>query len=315
MGIDCTDLSTDSLVKYKTLPTWSETTLPKTFQTKHNTKAGTWGKITIEAGQLQYESLDEAGAVLATTVLTPDHCDFLIAPGVWHRVEPLGEVQCFVEFYCQPQDYFQKKHQVAAPHRDVKQLMEGFLSDHFLAGYSLADYSDLNILDLGCGKGRNATYLYALNHRVTALDKNVSSIAALQEIIRVEKATERFQAHCYDIESADIGDRTHPKEPYDLIICTVVFQFLRPESISAVIADMQAHTIEGGHHFIIAPVSSSASPCPINFSSTFAPQELKNYYAHWQVLSYQEQPGTFHRKDSNGQPIQAVFATLLARKR
>ena len=305
MSIEYTDLNTDSLVKYKTLPTWSETTLPKTFQTQHNTKAGTWGKITIEAGQLQYDSLDETGAVLSTTILTPNHRNFFIAPGAWHRVKPLAEVQCFVEFYCQPQDYFQKKHQVAAPHRDVKQLMAG----------PLADYSDLNILDLGCGKGRNATYLYALNHRVTALDKNVRSIEALQAIIQVEKAAERFHAHCYDIESAALYDRTNPKERYDLIISTVVFQFLRPESLSAVITDMQTHTKDGGHHFIIAPVSSPASPCPIDFPSTFAPQELQNYYAHWQVLNYQEQPGTFHRKDSNGQPIQASFATLLARKK
>ncbi|MEL6492343.1 MAG: hypothetical protein AAFV85_09035 [Cyanobacteria bacterium J06634_6] len=73
-----------------------------------------------------------------------------------------------------------------------------------------------------------------------------------------------------------------------LIISTVVFQLLRPESLSSVIADMQDHTKDGGYHFIIT---------------------------HWQVLSYQEQPGTFHRKDNNGHPIQAVFATLLACKR
>ena len=77
---------------------------------------------------------------------------------------------------------------------------------------------------------------------------------------------------------------------------------------------MQAHTKSGGHHFIIAPVSSLGAPCPIDFPSTFAPQELRNYYADWQILSYQEQPGTFQRQDSNGQPIKAVFTTLLARK-
>ncbi|MBE9064663.1 methyltransferase domain-containing protein [cf. Phormidesmis sp. LEGE 11477] len=220
-------------------------------------------------------------------------------------MKPLGELRCFVEFYCHPQAYFQKKYQFAAPHRDVQRLVEG----------SLADCSSLNILDLGCGKGRNATYLYALKHRVTALDKNISAIESLQSIIQRERAAERFQAHCYDIESAALRKHCDPDNHYDLILSTVVLQFLRGEFLSAVIVDMQAHTKSGGHHFIIAPVSSPDFSCPIDFPSTFAPQELPNYYTDWQLLNYQEQPGTFHRKDSNGQPIKAVFATLLARKR
>lgn len=297
--------NTDSLVKYKTLPPWTETTLPASFQTRHNTKPGTWGKITVEAGQLQYDSLNEAGAVISSNIITADRHDFFVSPEAWHRVKPLGDLRCLVEFYCQPQDYFQKKYQFPAPHRDVQQLMEG----------PLAGRSDLNILDLGCGKGRNATYLYALQHRVTALDKNVSAIESLQRIIQLEKAAERFQAHGYDIESAALNEYCDAGNCYDLIISTVVFQFLRHGSLAAVISNMQAHTKRGGHHFIIVPVSSLGAPCPIDFPSTFASQELRNYYADWQVLSYQEQPGTFHRKDSNGQPIKAAFATLLARKK
>lgn len=300
---------TSSLVRYKTLPLWTEATLPKTFQTKHNTKPGTWGKITVEFGQLQYDALNEAGEVIASETITPAHRDFFIAPEAWHRVKPVGELRCFVEFYCRPQDYFPKKYQFAAPHRDVKKLMEE----------QLAEQSNLNILDLGCGKGRNAVYLYSLNHRVTALDKNVSAIESLQKIIQLEKAADRFQAYDYDIESATLREHCENDcengQPYDLIISTVVFQFLREETIAAVIDDMQAHTKGGGYHFIIAPVSSPISPCLIDFPSTFAPQELSNYYNDWQVLSYQEQLGTFHRKDSSDQPIQAVFATLLARKR
>ncbi|NJN74640.1 MAG: tellurite resistance methyltransferase TehB, partial [Limnothrix sp. RL_2_0] len=145
------------------------------------------------------------------------------------------------------------------------------------------------------------------------------AIESLQEIIQLEKAADRFQAYDYDIESATLrkyceNDCENGKL-YDLIISTVVFQFLREETIAAVIADMQAHTKGGGYHFIIAPVSSPTSPCPIDFPSIFAPEELSNYYNDWQILSYQEQSGTFHRKDGSGQPIQAVFATLLARKR
>ncbi|MEM6252296.1 MAG: SAM-dependent methyltransferase TehB [Cyanobacteria bacterium P01_D01_bin.156] len=290
---------THSLVKYKTLPLWTETTLPEAFKTQHNTKQGTWGKITVEAGQLQFDALSETGDLLSTDVITPEHTDFFISPQAWHRVKPLGPLRCFVEFYCQPEDYFQKKYQFAAPHREVRELVQG----------PLADQADMNILDLGCGKGRNATYLYALGHRVTALDRNADSISRLQTVMQTENVGDRFQARVYDIESAALSDR------YDLIISTVVFQFLQRSALSRVIENMQANTNAQGHHFIIAPVSSSEVPCPIDFPSTFAPQELRDYYSHWHICEYREELGTFHRKDSNGKPFEALFATLLAQKK
>ncbi|MFG6104193.1 SAM-dependent methyltransferase TehB [Leptothoe sp. EHU-05/26/07-4] len=294
-----TTATIDPLVKYKTLPIWAETTLPESFQTQHNTKPGTWGKITVLAGQLQYEALNEAGEILSSDIITPQHTDFFVSPGAWHRVKPLGPLQCFVEFYCRSEDYFQKKYHFAAPHRDIQALIQG----------PLADCQAMNILDLGCGKGRNSTYLYAKGHQVTALDKNTSAIQHLREIIQTEKVGDRFQARVHNIESAALDDY------YDLIISTVVFQFLRYKTLSHVIENMQAQTKLQGYNFIIAPVSSSEFPCPLKFPTTLVPQELHDYYKHWHICEYQEQVGKFHRKDSNGNPIESIFATLLAQKR
>lgn len=288
----------NSLIRYKTLPVWTETTLPQKFQTKHNTQVGTWGKIIVESGQLQYEALSETGEVQFTQIISPEHTDFFVSPGAWHCVRPLGPLRCFIEFYCKYEDYFQKKYKIAAPHRDVKTLILGPLRNH----------QDLNILDLGSGLGRNATYLYTLGHRVTALDKNADAIHRLQEIIRTENMGERFQAQVYDIESAALCDC------YDLIVSTVVFQFLNHNAISKVIENMQTQTNRQGYHFIIAPLSLSTFPCPIDFPSTFNSQELRNYYSHWRVCDYREEQGTFHRKDKNGNPFEATFATLLAQK-
>ncbi|MEO1352893.1 MAG: SAM-dependent methyltransferase TehB [Cyanobacteria bacterium J06635_15] len=291
-------LITDSLVKYKTLPLWTETTLPETFQTSHNIKPGTWAKIIVEAGKLQFDILDESGKILSTEIVTSQYTDFFVRPGAWHKVMPLGELRCFVEFYCRPEDYYQKKYHFAAPHRDVQALVQG----------RLASQKNIDILDLGCGKGRNATYLHTQGHRVTALDKNANAIKNLQEVIQKENAENTFQAHVYDIEAAAINNN------YDLIISTVVFQFLRRNTLDFVIENMQAQTNSDGYHFIIVPVSSSELPCPIDFPSIFAPQELHGHYAHWKICEYKEQLGTFHRKDSNGKPIETMFATLLAQK-
>lgn len=287
-----------TLVQYKQLPVWTEATLPKSLQTQHNTKPGTWAKIIVEAGQLQYDALNDAGERVSTTVITPEQREFWVSPEAWHRVKPLGALRCWVEFYCRPEDYFQKKYQFAAPHRDVQALIQG----------PLAGQTPLHILDLGCGKGRNATYLSALGHQVTGLDKNVEAIDHLQNVIQVEQIGDRFQVQVYDIESARLSDR------YDLILSTVVFQFLKPHTLAKVIQNMQAHTQAQGYNFIISPVSSPAFPCPIDFPSTFAPEELRNYYADWQIHDYREAPGTFHRKDSSGEPIEAMFATLCAKK-
>ncbi|MBE9066857.1 SAM-dependent methyltransferase TehB [Leptolyngbya cf. ectocarpi LEGE 11479] len=290
---------TDTLVKYKTLSPWTETTLPETFRTKHNTKPGTWAKITVQTGRLQYDALNAAGDILSTDIITSEHSDFFVEPGAWHKVTPLESLSCFVEFYCRLEDYYQKKYQFAAPHNDVRGLLQGLLSGN----------KKLNVLDLGCGKGRNATYLHAHGHRVTALDKNASSIHHLQTVIQQENVGNTFQAQVYDIETAALSD------DYDLIISTVVFQFLKAEALPRVIENMQAKTKPHGYNFIIAPVSSLEFPCPIDFPSTFAPQALLNYYSHWQICQYQEQLGTFHRKDSSGKPIESMFATLLAQKR
>ncbi|NEP76600.1 DUF1971 domain-containing protein [Okeania sp. SIO2G5] len=74
------------------------------------------------------------------------------------------------------------------------------------------------------------------------------------------------------------------------------------------------NTKQGTWGKIIAPVSSSAFPCPIDFPSTFSPQELRDYYSRWHIVDHQEQLGTLHRKDSNCNPYESMFATLLAQK-
>ena len=37
---------TNELICYKQMPVWTKDKLPKMFQEKHNTKVGTWGKLT-----------------------------------------------------------------------------------------------------------------------------------------------------------------------------------------------------------------------------------------------------------------------------
>ena len=47
------------------MPVWNKDTMPEAVQRKHNTKVGTWGKITVLKGTLKFIELTEDGEVLA----------------------------------------------------------------------------------------------------------------------------------------------------------------------------------------------------------------------------------------------------------
>lgn len=60
------------LLCYKRLPNWTATTLPEMVTQKHNTKVGTWAKLTILSGALYFYELDEEGQVTAEHLFTPE---------------------------------------------------------------------------------------------------------------------------------------------------------------------------------------------------------------------------------------------------
>ena len=60
---------TQKLIAYKRMPIWTKDTMPEALQRKHNTKVGTWGKITVLKGQLRFIELTEEGEEIASTSL------------------------------------------------------------------------------------------------------------------------------------------------------------------------------------------------------------------------------------------------------
>lgn len=84
---------------YKTLPEWTAETLPPGFRRKHNTRAGTWARLTVLEGALRFDFLEADGAVASSRVLTAASDPLVVAPGVWHRVDPAAEpLRCRLEF-------------------------------------------------------------------------------------------------------------------------------------------------------------------------------------------------------------------------
>jgi len=86
---------------YKRTATFTDTTVPKGLLREHTTKAGVWGLIHVEQGTLLYHVTDPR-RIPKTTQLTPDVAPGIIEPQILHQVEPVGDVQFYVEFHSVP---------------------------------------------------------------------------------------------------------------------------------------------------------------------------------------------------------------------
>jgi len=280
----------EKLVAYKRMPVWNKDTMPEAVQRKHNTKVGTWGKITVLKGTLKFIELTEEGEVLAEHLFEAGADNPMAQPQAWHRVEAAtDDVEWYLEFYCKPEDYFPKKYNSNPVHSEVLEAMD--------------TVKPCKALDLGCGQGRNALFLAQHGFDVTAVDQNELSLQSI-----VEQEDLEMPVGIYDINSASIG------QTYDFIVSTVVLMFLQADRIPAIIQNMQEQTSIGGYNLIVCAMDTEDYPCSVHFPFTFKEGELSNYYKDWELVKYNENPGHLHRRDENGNRIQLRFATMLAKK-
>lgn len=288
----------EKLLCYKQMPVWTKDTLPQMFQEKHNTKEGTWAKLTILKGELKFYVLTEEGDVVDTAIFNTENQPSFVEPQVWHKVEALSDdLECQLGFYCTPELYCAKKYNLTETHSDVVEAME------FVKGGKKA-------LDLGCGRGRNSLYLNLMGFDVKSVDYNEESVEFLNYMIEKE-CIKNIETSIYDINEATIGNQNGE---YDFIVSTVVMMFLNRDRIPAIIDNMQKNTKVGGYNLIVCAMSTDEYPCPMPFSFTFAEGELANYYKDWELVKYNEDLGHLHKTDANGNRIQLKFATMLAKK-
>lgn len=158
-----------------------------------------------------------------------------------------------------------------------------------------------DVLDMGCGTGRNALYLSQQGFNVTAVDNNPNAIQALQSVIAKE-GIENIDPRVYDINQAGLD------ADYGFIACTVTLMFLNPNRVDAALADMQAHTLPEGYNLIVCAMDTATHPCPIGFPFTLREGQLRQIYQGWEMVKYNEDLGTMH----NGAQLQ--FATMLTQK-
>ena len=81
------------------------------------------------------------------------------------------------------------------------------------------------------------------------------------------------------------------------------------ENLRTAIKDLNALSFDGEYD-----MDTDDFPCTVGFPFAFKPEELRNYYAGWALLKYNEDVGELHRTDASGKRIKLRFATMLARK-
>ncbi|MFD1261611.1 SAM-dependent methyltransferase TehB [Entomomonas asaccharolytica] len=281
----------EGLFCYKKMPVWTNTTIPKEFKEKHNTQQGTWAKLAILRGSLEFAILTEQGDMIEQFSFSADNQPPFIEPQQWHKIISCSnDLECQLGFYCKAEDYSHKKYDLTKTHSEVLEAAK--------------IVKPCKALDLGCGGGRNSLFLHLLGFDVTAVDQNIDR---LQEVVTKENL-QGIKVAPYNINEATITDN------YGFIFSTVVLMFLERVRIPTIIQNMQQHTDQGGYNLIVSAMSTEDFPCPVSFSFTFKENELKEYYQGWEIIKYNENIGELHRKDENGQRIKLRFATLLAKK-
>ncbi len=85
----------ENAVAYKKTEIFTQDTIPTRLLNQHNTKAGTWAKINVISGKLNYQILTSE---VENYILTPEEPG-IVEPEIPHQVKPLDQVEFFVEFY------------------------------------------------------------------------------------------------------------------------------------------------------------------------------------------------------------------------
>jgi tellurite methyltransferase len=294
-------MNNDDLICYKQIEIETHGKL-KFFLEKHSTKEGTWGLFQLNFGEIDFIFLDGEERELSRHRIDSKHPELQIPAGLLHKIEPVSEeFSAVLKFYCKPHRYFNKKYDVGNVHSDL----------YYVCSTYLRDKRNLNILDIGCGQGRNLLFLALSGHQLTGIDIKKTSIQKINEIAEKE--------NMLDIKTL-LHDLHQPlsllQKSYDFVFSLVTLQFLEAHRIHALLTELQLTTTIGGMHFLVFPIKAEPYALPSSFTYLPKIKELYHFYqdSGWSILEYKETVGQLHKLDDSGKPIQSLFGFLLAQK-
>ncbi len=154
-------------------------------------------------------------------------------------------------------------------------------------------------LDIGAGFGNEVKVLLKKGWKVVATDPNPEATAYLQKVAKKQPELLVFEQALPDF----------PEGSFDLIVCEMVLHFLKNEEAYQSIKNIQRVTEKGGINVISSYIEqpiihTDPRITPGYFTFLLQPDELKQLYADWEILYYEE----------TGNAMGFKSARLIARK-
>ncbi|WGK68948.1 methyltransferase domain-containing protein [Candidatus Haliotispira prima] len=219
------------------------------------------------------------------------------------------------EFSTIPNLYFNKKFNssngLGQPHSEVAYFKSAYSHLHPDFGRRT-----LQVLDLGCGRGRNAVIFAGdreQEYNVLGLDQSSQSLTAWNTMSQ----TKGFGQGKLISRQTDLN---HWREApaHDVAMAIVSLQFLEARAATELLSHCMEQANGGALHLAVFPIASQnpAIVWPGGFHFLPQSEEVKLLYMKqgWSVLEYRENYGHLGKMAGDGLPVRGLFATLIAQK-
>lgn len=139
----------------------------------------------------------------------------------------------------------------------------------------------LNVLDLGCGDGRNSFYLSGLNCKIDAVDLDEQNLNRLDFFSKLYKRD--IKIHKQDVRSFQF------KKQYDIILSHGLLHFLNLDDTEKLMSNIVKHTKEGGVNMFTTAYYREGDSIPVNFvkgghKNAYTTEKLKLFYEGWKII-------------------------------
>ncbi len=164
----------------------------------------------------------------------------------------------------------------------------------------------VNILDIGCGEGKDAVFLAKCGYSVSAFDISEAGVEKLKRLS--SKSGVYVHAYTRDICNCELHHN------YDIIYSSGALHYIKPELRDEIMNSYKIHTNENGLHIFNVFVDKPfVAPPPENEEHSYFwhSGELLSYYRDWYIEYSSE---IIFDCDSSGIPHKHAMNIVYARK-